>query len=261
MTSLTGKILKAPDESRKSFLEIADLSHSFAGNGRDRRILNHVSFSIARGELVCLIGQSGCGKSTILNIIAGFLRPTSGHCLLEGKSVIGPGPDRCVVFQEDALFPWLTVRENIAFGLKSGSLSLKGHFEEVDRFLELVDLQGYGDYLPREISGGMKQRVALARVLIRSPQLLLMDEPFGALDAQIRENIQELLIKLWQKGSQTILFVTHDVQEAIALADRVLLLEHDSRQIREELVIPLDRPRDRGSEMFQAYCRQLRQGL
>ena len=261
MTSMTQKILKTPVESRESYLEIADLSHSFAGTGRDRRILNHVSFTIARGELVCLIGRSGCGKSTILNIVAGFLKPTSGSCLLEGKRVTGPGPDRCVVFQEDALFPWLTVRENIAFGLKSRFMSQKEHFEEVDRFLELVDLHGHGDYLPREISGGMKQRVALARVLIRYPRILLMDEPFGALDAQIRENIQELLVRLWQKSSQTILFVTHDVQEAIALADRVLLLEHNSRQIREELVIQLERPRDRGSEAFQAYCIQLREGL
>jgi NitT/TauT family transport system ATP-binding protein len=261
MIPQTGRMQKTVDKNGESYLEIADLSHSFAGNGKDRWVLRNISFSIARGELVCLIGQSGCGKSTILNIIAGFFTPTSGHCLLEGKRVIGPGPDRCVVFQEDALFPWLTVRENVAFGLKNESMSKKEQAEEVERFLELVGLQGFGHYLPREISGGMKQRVALARVLIRSPRILLMDEPFGALDAQIRENIQELLINLWQKRAQTILFVTHDVQEAIALADRVLLFERDSRQIREELDIQLDRPRDRGSEMFQAYCRQLRQGL
>ena len=166
-----------------------------------------------------------------------------------------------MVFQEDALFPWLTVRENVAFGLKAGDGAKKEHLPEVDRFLERVGLQGYGDYLPRELSGGMKQRVALARVLIRSPKVLLMDEPFGALDAQNRENMQELLLQLWRERVQTILFVTHDVQEAIALADRVLLLEPDSGRIREELVVCLERPRDRGSEAFQACCRQLRQGV
>jgi NitT/TauT family transport system ATP-binding protein len=244
-----------------SYLEVADLSHSFAGNGYGRWVLRNVSFTIARGELVCLIGRSGSGKSTVLNILAGFLPPTSGRCLLEGKEIAGPGPDRCVVFQEDALFPWLTVRENVAFGLKAARPPKNQYMQEVDQFLEWVGLQGYGDYLPREISGGMKQRVALARVLIRSPKVLLMDEPFGALDAQNKENIQDLLLNLWQKKAQTILFVTHDVQEAIALADRVLMLEQDSRQIREELVIRLDRPRDRESATFQAYCRHLRQGL
>jgi NitT/TauT family transport system ATP-binding protein len=243
----------------EAYLEVADLSHSFTGNGN--WVLRNVSFIIARGELVCLIGRSGCGKSTVLNILAGFLAPTSGRCLLEGQEIVGPGPDRCVVFQEDALFPWLTVRENVAFGLKAGDLAEKEHLPEVDRFLARVGLQGYGDYLPRELSGGMKQRVALARVLIRSPKVLLMDEPFGALDAQNRENMQELLLHLWRERTQTILFVTHDVQEAIALADRVLLLEPDSGRIREELVVRLERPRDRGAEAFQACCRQLRQVL
>lgn len=257
----TGKMPEPVGNEREPYLEVADLSHFFTGNSDGRWVLRNVSFSIARGELVCLIGRSGCGKSTVLNILAGFLTPTSGHCLLAGNRVVSPGPDRCVVFQEDALFPWLTVRENVAFGLKAGPLPKKEQAQEVERFLQLVSLQGYGDYLPREISGGMKQRVALARVLIRSPRILLMDEPFGALDAQNRENIQELLLNLWRENAQTILFVTHDVQEAIALADRVLLLDHDSREIREELVVHLDRPRDRGSAKFQAYCHQLRQVL
>jgi NitT/TauT family transport system ATP-binding protein len=245
----------------ETYLEVADLSHAFAGNGNDRWVFRNVSFNISRGELVCLIGRSGCGKSTVLNILAGFLAPTSGRCLLEGKEIVGPGPDRCVVFQEDALFPWLTVRENVAFGLKPGDGENKEHLREVDQFLERVGLQGYGDYLPRELSGGMKQRVALARVLIRSPKVLLMDEPFGALDAQNRENMQELLLQLWRERVQTILFVTHDVQEAVALADRVLLLEPDSGRIREELAVRLDRPRERGAEAFQACCRRLRQVL
>jgi NitT/TauT family transport system ATP-binding protein len=259
MSQGNGETSEIIEKNGEAYLEVADLSHAFAGNGNDRWVLRNVSFNISRGELVCLIGRSGCGKSTVLNILAGFLAPTSGRCLLEGKGIVGPGPDRCVVFQEDALFPWLTVRENVAFGLQTGHRPKKDQVLEVDRFLERVGLQGYGDYLPRELSGGMKQRVALARVLIRSPKVLLMDEPFGALDAQNRENMQELLLQLWRERVQTILFVTHDVQEAIALADRVLLLEPDSGRIREELVVRLERPRDRGSEAFQACCRQLRQ--
>ncbi|MFH0783014.1 MAG: ATP-binding cassette domain-containing protein [Pseudomonadota bacterium] len=189
-----------PTLAGEAYLEVADLSHSFTGNGNGRYVLHNASFNISRGELICLIGRSGCGKSTVLNILAGFLHPTSGRCLLEGQAIVGPGPDRCVVFQEDALFPWLTVRENVAFGFKTGNL-------------------------------------------------------------QKKENMQELLLYLWRERAQTILFVTHDDQEAIALADRVLLLEADSGRIREELVVRLDKPRDRGSEVFQTYCRQLRQGV
>ncbi len=250
-----------PCRTGEPYLDVARVNHSFSGEGNGKSVLRDLSFSLAEGELVCLLGRSGCGKSTLLNILAGFLVPTSGRCLLQGKQIIGPGPDRCVVFQEDALFPWLTLRENIAFGLKIADLSKKEQAVEVDRCLSLVGLDGYGDYLPREISGGMKQRVALARVLIRSPRILLMDEPFGALDAQNRETSQELLQDLWRQRAQTILFVTHDVQEAVTLADRVLILGQESGGIQEELAISLDRPRDRDSELFQSYCRRLRQGL
>ncbi len=261
---MTSKLMTRAEGIRPTdlpYLQVAGISHSFSGEGNGKSVFRDISFTMAEGELVCLLGRSGCGKSTLLNILAGFLVPTSGSCLLQGKPITGPGPDRCVVFQEDALFPWLTLRENIAFGLKTRAMSKNDLAGEVDRFLGLVGLDDYGNYLPREISGGMKQRVALARVLIRSPRILLMDEPFGALDAQNRETSQELLQDLWRKRAQTILFVTHDVQEAVTLADRVLMLGEDSGGIREELVIALDRPRDRASELFQTYCRSLRQGL
>lgn len=220
-------------------------------------VLRDVSLTVREGELVCLIGRSGCGKSTLLKLIAGFLAPSRGQCLLDGRRIAHPGPDRCVVFQEDALFPWLTARENIGFGLRGPEWPRRRQETEIDRFLALVGLDGHGDHLPRALSGGMKQRVALARVLIRSPRILLMDEPFGALDAQAREEMQDLLLRLAQERQQTILFVTHDVQEAVIVGDRVLLLDRDSGSIREEMAIDLARPRDRADSRFHARCAQL----
>lgn len=242
------------------YLQVEEVSHSFPGEGGGRAVLQDVSFTMAAGEFVCLLGRSGCGKSTLLNILAGFLAPTAGRCFLRGGRITSPGPDRCVVFQEDALFPWLTVRENIAFGL-GGRTAKKERDREVDRFLDLVGLRGYGDYLPRELSGGMKQRAELARVLILSPLLLLMDEPFGALDAQTRENMQGLLLGLQQERRQTILFITHDVREAVTLADRVLLLEEGIRGLRKEMPILLDRPRDLTADAFHTCCSRLHDWL
>ncbi len=246
---------------REPILDVVGISQCFVHNGAAAAVLDHLTLRLFKGELVCLIGRSGCGKSTLLKIVAGFLAPTQGHCLLAGQTITRPGPDRCVVFQEDALFPWLTVRENIAFGLSGWKMSAQAQALEVDRYLDLVGLQGYGDYLPRALSGGMKQRVALARVLILSPAILLMDEPFGALDAQTRDDMQDLLLDLARERRQTILFVTHDVQEAVTIADRVLMMDREAGGIGEELQIELDRPRNRTSEPFQMYCAQLHQWL
>jgi NitT/TauT family transport system ATP-binding protein len=251
----------ASNRDRQAILEVVGVSLFFGGSEAEGPVLDNLSLSLTKGELVCLTGRSGCGKSTLLKILAGFLSPSKGYCLLQGKKIVKPGPDRCVVFQEDALFPWLTVRENVAFGLGCRRLSLKQKAVEVDRFLDLVGLEGYGKYLPRELSGGMKQRVALARVLILSPLVLLMDEPFGALDAQTREDMQDLLLKLSREQVQTILFVTHDVQEAVTIADRVLFLDRNTRQIGEELQIDWERPRGRGEERFQRYCARLHDWL
>jgi len=247
--------------NRHAILEITGLSHHFVHGGIFVPVLRELELTVRGGELVCLIGRSGCGKSTLLKIVAGFLTPAAGRCRLDGRPIQRPGPDRGVVFQEDALFPWLTVRENIGFGLTGRQWPRRQRRQEVERVLELVGLQGYGDYLPQDLSGGMKQRAALARVLIRSPRLLLMDEPFGALDAQAREEMQELLLDLVRRRRQTVLFVTHDVQEAVIIADRVLVLERDGGRIREELAIDLARPRDRSDRQFQACCSQLRQWL
>ncbi len=224
-------------------------------------MLEEITFSAATGELICILGPSGCGKSTLLKVLAGFLPPDAGEVRLNGSLVTGPGPDRCVVFQEDALFPWLTVEENIAFGLQEKFRNRQEIRREVDRFLTLVGLRAFRDYLPKEISGGMKQRVALARVLILQPKVLLMDEPFAALDAQTRREMQNLLLSLWKKLSHTILFVTHDVNEAATLADRILVMDSHPGRIREEIRVSLPRPREPEENSFHQFCRGLYESI
>jgi NitT/TauT family transport system ATP-binding protein len=223
--------------------------------------LEEIDFSVEKGELICILGRSGCGKSTLLKILAGFMPPTAGRVLLGDAPVREPGPDRGVVFQEDALFPWLTVEENLAFGFRTRCRSRKTVSEEVDRYLTLVGLSEFRHYLPREISGGMKQRVALARVLILQPRVLLMDEPFAALDAQTREEMQQLLLSLWEKLSHTVLFVTHDVEEAVTLADRILLMDKDPGRLREDIRVDLPRPRQTDSQAFAGVCRRLMEAV
>jgi NitT/TauT family transport system ATP-binding protein len=248
-------------KGRGKILEIERLQKVYPMNGGFLPVLEEITFQAESGELICILGRSGCGKSTLLKIVAGFVPPSYGKVLLKGARVQTPGPDRCVIFQEDALFPWLTVRENIAFGLRGLDQNKKSRKAEVDRFLELVGLGDFGDYLPNEISGGMKQRVALARVLILKPEVLLMDEPFASLDAQSREEMQNLLLALWQELSHTILFVTHDVNEAVILADKILLMGKNPGRIREEIRVDLPRPRDRESNAFMSVSRKLCEAL
>ncbi len=195
-------------------------------------------------SFVALIGPTGCGKSTVLNLVAGFIRPTRGNVLVDGAGVEGPSPHRGVVFQDSNLFPWLTVARNVAFGpTVTGILSGKELRARVDEYLDLVGLLPFRDRLPLDLSGGMRQRVALARVLINEPALLLMDEPFGALDAQTRMEMQELLLQLWERDRKTVLFVTHDIEEALLLADTVYVMSTQPGRIRRCLDVPLSRPR------------------
>lgn len=244
-------------ESDNPVVEVSRLKKVFRVNDTYLQVLEDIDFSARRGEMICILGRSGCGKSTLLKMIAGFIAPSSGEVRVSGKPVASPGPDRCVVFQEDALFPWLTVEENIAFGLKGKARGKKALQKEVDRFLSLVGLSAFRDYLPREISGGMKQRVALARVLILQPKVLLMDEPFAALDAQTREEMQGLLLSLWEKLRHTILFVTHDVSEAVTLSDRILLMDKSPGKIREDFRVDLPRPRAKEQPQFISVYRRL----
>jgi NitT/TauT family transport system ATP-binding protein len=243
---------------RQRVLEIQGVCKTFQSGGTFLKALEQIDVAVDRGEMICILGRSGCGKTTLLNILAGFVPPTAGRVLLAGRPVSQPGPDRCVVFQEDALFPWLTVEENIAFGVRAPKRSLQA---EVEHFLSLVGLTEFGGYLPREISGGMMQRVALARVLILKPAVLLMDEPFAALDATTREEMQDLLLGLWGKLQHTILFVTHDVAEAVKMADRILLMDKDPGRIREEIRIDLPRPRIKETSRFLLLCRDLLEKL
>jgi NitT/TauT family transport system ATP-binding protein len=238
-------------------LVVRALRKVFPVAGRFVTVLGDLHFHAKRGELICILGRSGCGKSTLLKILAGFLKPSAGQVLLEGHPVEGPSPERCVVFQEDALFPWLTVAENIGFGLRVKGLDRGSRRRTVERYLSLVGLTEFRDYLPRAISGGMKQRVSLARVLILEPRVLLMDEPFASLDAQTREEMQSLLLTLRRRLSQTILFVTHDVNEAVVLADRILLMGKEPGSIREEIPVPLPRPRGREDPAYLELCSRL----
>ena len=246
---------------REKILEIDRVRKVFHGNGSFLHVLEDISFRAESGELICILGRSGCGKSTLLKIVAGFTAPSSGKVVLKNKPVQWPGPERCVIFQEDALFPWLTVQENIAFGLRGRGQDKKARAEEVERFLSLVGLNEFRNFLPGEISGGMKQRVALARVLILKPEVLLMDEPFASLDAQSREEMQNLLLSLWQELAHTILFVTHDVSEAVILADTILLMSKNPGRIREEVHVDLPRPRSRDSSTFLHFSRKLHESL
>lgn len=240
---LTDADLRPVPIHREPVLEVVSVSKHFDMNGCERLVLDNISFEAGAGEMICIIGRSGCGKTTLLNILAGFLMSSSGTVKVNGEPIRRPGPDRCVIFQEDTLFPWLTVRENIAFGLRR--LTRDRHYinREVDHFLSLVRLHEFQHYLPREISGGMKQRVAIARVLILQPQVLLMDEPFASLDFHTRREMQDLLLSIWKELGQTIIFVTHDVDEAITLADTIIVIDKNTGYIREVFPVSLPRPR------------------
>jgi NitT/TauT family transport system ATP-binding protein len=202
-----------------------------------------LSLSVNPGEFFCFVGTTGCGKSTILNTIAGFVKPTSGKVLVNKKIVDEPGPKRGMVFQQHALFPWLTVYGNIQFGPLSTGKNKREAKQAAEKYIELVGLQGFENSYPNELSGGMQQRVGLARALANDPHLLLMDEPFGSLDAQTRITMQELLLDIWAGTGKTVIFVTHDVEEAVFLADRIIVLTARPAQVKKEVIVSLARPR------------------
>ena len=232
------------DMDATTIISVRDAWMSFAGKSADRpvHVLERVTCDVKAGEFVCIVGPSGCGKSTLLNIIGGFLRETRGEVLVEGKPVAGPDPGRIFVFQENGVFPWLTVEQNIGFGLLSRPDAERA--ERVAHYIAMVGLTGFEKSYPRELSGGMRQRVEIARALAADARVLYMDEPFGALDFLTRLKMRADLIRIWQAEKKTILFVTHDIEEAVQLADRVLVMTRRPATVAEEVVIELPRPRD-----------------
>ncbi|WP_028963493.1 ABC transporter ATP-binding protein [Sulfobacillus thermosulfidooxidans] len=205
--------------------------------------VDHVDLSLRPGEFVCIVGPSGCGKTTILNMMAGFEQPSQGEILVGGRAVDKPGPERVVVFQQPSLFPWMNVYDNVALGLTIREGKKSHHVPKVQAIIDTVGLSGFEQHFPYQLSGGMQQRAAIARALITEPQILLMDEPFGALDAQTRADMQRFLLSLWERLKPTVLFITHDVEEAIVLADRVVVMTPRPGKIAADIPINLGRPR------------------
>ena len=227
-------------------LKVEDLSKKFNTPKGEIAALKKINFQIHRREFITVIGPSGCGKTTLIRILAGLDFPTSGNVLLEGKKMEGPGAERGMVFQDYTLFPWLTVKKNVMFGLEIKGLgSLKAEAEAME-WLEIVGLAKFAEAYPGQLSGGMKQRVAIARSLANRPEILFLDEPFGALDAQTRASMQAYLLKIWQNVDVTIFFVTHDLDEAVYLSDRILVLRANPGEIDELIEVPVPRPRDPG---------------
>jgi ABC-type nitrate/sulfonate/bicarbonate transport system ATPase subunit len=225
-------------------MEIKDLFKSFPVQGKPLMVLQDINLQLFPREFVCLVGASGCGKSTLLNIAAGLATPSAGQVLVDGEAVAGPGADRGMVFQGYTLYPWLSVAENVAFGLKLRKLPRAQQRERVSYYLDVVGLTQFANALPKQLSGGMKQRVAIARALANEPEVLLMDEPFGALDAQTKEQMQQFMLELWERTHVTIMMITHDVEEAIFLSQRVYVMSVRPGKIKAEIKIDLPEHRD-----------------
>lgn len=241
----------------ESHLAIAHLDHVSFGYDRQHLVLDNLSLSIRQGEFLTLLGPSGCGKSTILNLVAGFYKPLLGAVTHNGYEIVGPSSQRGVVFQGDALFDWMTVKQNIAFGLRFLPISKRDQAFRVRSLIELVGLSGHENKYPYQLSGGMRQRVGVARSMVVQPEILLMDEPFAAVDVQTREGLQEETLKLHERIQGAILFVTHSIEEAVFLSDRILILSRNYGEIYDEIIIDLPTPRyaslNRVSEEFNAY--------
>jgi NitT/TauT family transport system ATP-binding protein len=230
-------------EAHRGFIDVRNMGVTFGANGSSVVAVNDVSLNVQPGEFVSLIGPSGCGKSTLLNIVAGFMKPTSGEALLDGRAISKPGSDRGVVFQQYSLFPWLSVRKNVEFGLKMAGVELSKRESTSRALLDLAGLLAFENHYPDQLSGGMKQRIGIVRALATSPQVLLMDEPFGALDTQTRVVMQEILTNIWQQFRISVLFVTHDIEESIFLSDRIYVMTARPGCIKAEIKVPLPRPR------------------
>ena len=240
-----------------STLQFRGVSHSFVGHGAAVQVLQDVDLEIAAGEFVCLLGPSGCGKSTLLNAAAGFVQPAAGSVSFAGAPVNGPSPQRGMVFQEYALLPWMSVADNVAFGLEARGEPRATVQARVAQLLQRLRLSEFAARWPRDLSGGMRQRVAIARVLALDPPCLLMDEPFGALDALTRRSLQDELLQLWAELGKTVLFVTHSIEEAVLLADRIVVMTHRPGRVKRDCQVALPRPRDPVDPAFNALKQEI----
>ena len=240
-------------------ISIKEVNKVFRTDERELVALKDIDLEIPSGQFTCLLGPSGCGKSTLLNAVAGFALPTSGSIVANGGQVTGPGPDRGMVFQEYALFPWMTVEENVAFGLQIKGTD-KGEIEAtVGKLLGMLSLSDFRKRYPKDLSGGMRQRVAIARVLALDSPVMLMDEPFGALDALTRRNLQDELLRIWAELKKTIIFVTHSIEEAIYMAERIVVMTYRPGTVKRDIAVSLPRPRDPSAPEFNALKRELGQ--
>ncbi|MGJ0909289.1 ABC transporter ATP-binding protein SaoA [Clostridium botulinum] len=238
-------------------LEIKDVSKSYINNKKKNKVLDNVSFNIEEGEFVTLLGPSGCGKTTLLTMIAGFHNSDSGEIILNDNGVMKPGPDRGFVFQNYALFPWMTVKDNIMYPMKQQKIPKKESIDRLNYLLEMSKLKGKENLYPNQLSGGMKQRTAVVRALASKPEVLLMDEPLGAIDFQMRQMMQEELESLWLKDKTTVIMVTHDVDEAVYLSDRVIVFAAKGGKIIKDMKISLPRPRNRDNHKYLELKKEL----
>jgi NitT/TauT family transport system ATP-binding protein len=238
-------------------IQIIKVGKVFSSDDREVVALEDINLDIKPGEFICLLGPSGCGKSTLLNAVAGFSLPTAGVIHVNGETVQAPGPDRGMVFQEYALFPWMTVEKNIAFGLEIQKQTEAQIGEKVDALLAMLKLQDFRDRYPKDLSGGMRQRVAIARVLALDSPIMLMDEPFGALDSLTRRNLQDELLRIWMEFKKTIIFVTHSIEESIYLADRIIVMTYRPGKIKKDVSVTMPHPRDPSSAEFNDLKKEL----
>jgi NitT/TauT family transport system ATP-binding protein len=243
-------------------IQIKQISKKYEDNGHtSATILSEINLTIPKGQFVCLLGPSGCGKTTLLNLIAGFIKPSQGQILFNHLRVKGPGHERGVVFQDATLFPWLTVLQNVGFGLRQQGLNRHDRTKMATKYLHLVGMGHHKDAYPYTLSGGMRQRIAIARVLALEPQALLMDEPFSSLDINSREHLQDELLRVWDTHRRTLFYVTHSVEEAVYLADRVIIMGAAPKNIFSDIILPLKRPRTRLSPEFHRVTASLRASL
>jgi len=247
------------DEKKELIISIEKLNFSYASQGRQNNVIDQLDLKIYDQEFLSIVGASGCGKSTLLNIIAGLLPPKSGAIYMDGKPITAPGPDRTMVFQDDAVFPWYSVKDNVSYGIKDTVKDKDARNGKVEETLRLVGLSENAKMFPRQLSGGMRKRVDVARAIITKPQVLLMDEPFAALDVMTKQNLQEEFLKIWNETKMTVIFVTHDLEEALYMADRVVVMSSHPGRISKIVDVPFSRSRDKDLKTTSEFAKLRRE--